>query len=155
MDIEALARGADAGTDALPTPTTDRRRVVYGRIQSLATKASEQASTSLRPATAQIAALTAQMEARRKAAERWRCRLAPLRCPRAAGARTDWHVYSRGTCAHAVVSIPAVPGCEAGSDCVDMRRQRSPQVGAPTWAQRREAQASFAARAPRSALAKT
>jgi cystathionine beta-lyase/cystathionine gamma-synthase len=70
VDIEALARAAEAAADALPTPTTDRQRMVYGRIQSLATKASEQASASLRFANAQVATLTAQMEARRKAAER-------------------------------------------------------------------------------------
>jgi hypothetical protein len=70
VDIEALARAAEAAADALPMPITDRQRVVYGRIQSLATRASEQASASLRFANAQVAALTAQMEARRKAAER-------------------------------------------------------------------------------------
>lgn len=70
MDIEALARGAEAGTDALPTPTTDRHRVMYRRIQPLAAKASGQASATLRSANAQIAALTAQMEACWKAAER-------------------------------------------------------------------------------------
>jgi hypothetical protein len=68
VDIEALARAAEAAADALPTPATDHQRVVFGRIQSLATKASEQASASLRFANAQVAALTAQMEARRKAA---------------------------------------------------------------------------------------
>ncbi|HEX7835947.1 MAG TPA: hypothetical protein VF469_00720 [Kofleriaceae bacterium] len=68
IDIEALARAAEAAVEALPTPTTDHQRVVYGRIQSLATKASEQASASLRFANAQVAALTAQTEARRKAA---------------------------------------------------------------------------------------
>jgi hypothetical protein len=70
VDIEALARAAEAAADALPAPTTDRQRVVFGRIQSLATKASEQASASLRFANAQVAALTAQLEARRKAAAR-------------------------------------------------------------------------------------
>ena len=70
IDIEALARAAEAAADALPAPTTDRQRVVYGQIQSLATKTSEQASASLRFANAQVAALTAQMEARRKAAAR-------------------------------------------------------------------------------------
>ena len=35
-------RGAAA--DALPAPTTEHQRVVFGRIQSLATKTSEQAS---------------------------------------------------------------------------------------------------------------
>jgi hypothetical protein len=68
VDIEALTRAAEAAAEALPTPATDRQRVVYGRIQSLATKASEQASASLRFANAQVAALTAQTEARRKAA---------------------------------------------------------------------------------------
>ncbi len=70
VDIEALARAAEAAAEALPAPRTDRQRVVYGRIQSLATKTSEQASASLRFANAQVIALTAQMEARRKAAER-------------------------------------------------------------------------------------
>ena len=68
IDIEALARAAEAAADALPEPTTSRQRVAYGRIQSLATKTSEQASASLRFANAQVAALTAQLEARRKAA---------------------------------------------------------------------------------------
>jgi hypothetical protein len=57
-------------SEALPTPANDRQRVVFGRILSLATKTSEQASASLRFANAQITALTAQMEARRKAADR-------------------------------------------------------------------------------------
>jgi hypothetical protein len=70
VDIEALVRAAEAASEALPAPATDHQRVVYGRIQSLATKASEQASASLRFANAQVASLTAQMEARRKAAER-------------------------------------------------------------------------------------
>jgi len=69
IDIEALARG-QAAADGLPTPTTDRQRLAYGRIQSLATKTSQQASASLRFANAQVAALTAQMEARRKATTR-------------------------------------------------------------------------------------
>jgi hypothetical protein len=43
---------------------------VFGQIQSLATKTSQQARASLRFANAQVAALTAQMEARRKAAAR-------------------------------------------------------------------------------------
>jgi hypothetical protein len=70
VDIEALARAAEAAADALPAPTTDRQRVVFGRIQSLATKASQQASASLRFANAQVTALAAQMEARRRAAAR-------------------------------------------------------------------------------------
>ena len=70
VDIEALARAAEAAADSLPTPTTDRQRVVFGRIQSLATKTSEQAGASLHFANAQVAALAAQMEARRKAAAR-------------------------------------------------------------------------------------
>jgi hypothetical protein len=70
VGIEALARAAEAAADALPAPTTDRQRVVFGRIQSLATKASQQASASLRFANAQVTALTAQMEARRRAAAR-------------------------------------------------------------------------------------
>jgi hypothetical protein len=70
IDIEALARAAEAAADALPTPMSDRQRLLYGRIQSLATKTSQQASASLRFANAQVTALTAQMEARRKAAAR-------------------------------------------------------------------------------------
>jgi cystathionine beta-lyase/cystathionine gamma-synthase len=67
VDIEALARPAEAAAEALPAATTDRQRLVYGRIQSLATKTSEQARASLQFANAQVAALDAQMEARRKA----------------------------------------------------------------------------------------
>jgi hypothetical protein len=70
VDIEALARAAEAAAEALPTPRTDHQRVVFGRIQSLATKTSEQASASLRFANAQVTALTAQMEARREEGER-------------------------------------------------------------------------------------
>jgi hypothetical protein len=68
VDIEALARAAEAAAEALPAPTTDRQRVVYGRIQALTTKASQQASASLHYANAQVTALVAQVEARRKAA---------------------------------------------------------------------------------------
>ena len=68
IDIEALARAAEAAADALPTPTTDRQRLLFGRIQSLATKTSQQASASLRFANAQVTALTAELEARRSAA---------------------------------------------------------------------------------------
>jgi hypothetical protein len=70
VDIEALARAAEAAAEALPAPTTDRQRVVFGRIQALATKTSQQASVSLQFANAQVSALAAQMEARRKAAAR-------------------------------------------------------------------------------------
>ena len=69
IDVEALARAAEAAADALPTPTTERQRLVFGRIQSLATKASQQARASLRFANAQVAAFTAQMSADRSAAE--------------------------------------------------------------------------------------
>lgn len=68
VDIEALARAAEAAADALPAPTSDRQRLLFGRIQSLVTKTSEQASASLRFADAQVTALTAQLEARRSAA---------------------------------------------------------------------------------------
>lgn len=71
VDIEALARAAEAAAEALPTPTTDRQRMVYGRILSLATKTSEQTRASLRFANAQGTALTAQTEARWKSVERW------------------------------------------------------------------------------------
>src|SRR5215510_10667950 len=70
IDIEALARAAEADADGLPAPATDRQRLVFGRIQALATKTSEQASASLRFANAQVAMLAADMEARRKAAAR-------------------------------------------------------------------------------------
>ena len=70
IDIEALARAAEAAADALPAPTSDRQRLLFGRIQSLVTRTSEQASASLRFANAQVTACTAQMEARRKAAAR-------------------------------------------------------------------------------------
>jgi hypothetical protein len=70
VDIEALARAVEAVADTLPAPVTDRQRVVFGRIQSLATKTSQQASASLQFANAQVAALAAQVEARRKAAAR-------------------------------------------------------------------------------------
>ncbi|TMQ09202.1 MAG: hypothetical protein E6J90_29060 [Deltaproteobacteria bacterium] len=68
IDVEALARAAEAAADALPAPTSDRQRLVFGRIQSLATRTSEHASASLRFANLQVSALVAQMEARRKAA---------------------------------------------------------------------------------------
>jgi hypothetical protein len=42
--------------------------VLFGRIQSLATKTSQQASASLRFANAQVVALEARLEARRNAA---------------------------------------------------------------------------------------
>jgi hypothetical protein len=70
VDIEALARAAEAAADALPAPVTARHRVLFGRIQSLATKTSQQASASLRFANAQVSALTARMEEHRKAAAR-------------------------------------------------------------------------------------
>jgi hypothetical protein len=70
IDVEALARAAEAAADALPAPANDRQRVVFGRIQSLATKTSQQASASLRFANAQVTALAADLEARRKAATR-------------------------------------------------------------------------------------
>src|SRR4051794_30420238 len=46
VDIEALARAAEAAADGLPAPTTDRQRLAFGRIQWLATKTSQQASAS-------------------------------------------------------------------------------------------------------------
>jgi hypothetical protein len=70
VQIEALARATEAAADNLPAPTTDLQRLVFGRIQALATKTSEQASASLRFASAQVAALMAQMETRRKANSR-------------------------------------------------------------------------------------
>jgi len=54
IDVEALTRAAEAAADALPSPVTERQRLVFGRIQSLATKASQQASASLRFANAQV-----------------------------------------------------------------------------------------------------
>jgi hypothetical protein len=68
IEIEALARAAEAAADGLPAPTTDRQRLVFGRIQSLTTKTSQQASASLQFANAQVSALTVQTEARRRAA---------------------------------------------------------------------------------------
>ncbi|HEX8107133.1 MAG TPA: hypothetical protein VF516_05355 [Kofleriaceae bacterium] len=70
IDIESLARAAEAAADALPSPANDRQRLLFGRIQSLVTKTSEQAGASLRFANAQVTALTAQLEARRGAAGR-------------------------------------------------------------------------------------
>jgi len=67
IDVEALARAAEA--DALPTPATERQRLVFRGIQSLVTKTSQQASASLRFANAQVAAFTAEMSATRSAAE--------------------------------------------------------------------------------------
>jgi hypothetical protein len=68
VEVEALARAAEAAADTLPAPTTDRQRLVFGRIQALTTKTSQQASASLDFANKQVAALAARMEARRKAA---------------------------------------------------------------------------------------
>jgi hypothetical protein len=65
VDIEALARSAEAAADALPSPANDRQRLLFGRIQSLVTKTSEQASASLRFANAQVTVLAAHLEARR------------------------------------------------------------------------------------------
>ena len=70
IDIEALVHAAGAAVDALPAPATDHQRVVFGRIEALTTKVSEQARASLRFANVQVTALAAQMEARRKAAAR-------------------------------------------------------------------------------------
>jgi hypothetical protein len=70
VDIEALARAAEAAADALPAPANDHQRIVFGRIQSLTTKTCEHASSSLRFANAQVFALTAYLEARRKAGAR-------------------------------------------------------------------------------------
>ena len=70
VDIEALARATEAAADALPAPETEWQRLLFGRIQSLATKASEQASASLRYASAQVTAFAIQEQARRRAAER-------------------------------------------------------------------------------------
>ena len=61
IDVESLTRAAEAAADALPTPATERQRLVFGRIQSLVTKTSQQASTSLRFANAQVTAFTAQL----------------------------------------------------------------------------------------------
>ena len=70
VDLEALARAAEAAADWLPPPTTDRERVVFGRIQALTAKTSEQARASLRFANAQVMALAGRTEARRKATAR-------------------------------------------------------------------------------------
>jgi hypothetical protein len=65
IDVEALARAAEAAADALPAPVTERQRLVFGRIQSLVTKTSQQASASLRFANAQVTAFTAHLAAGR------------------------------------------------------------------------------------------
>ena len=70
IEIEALARATEAAADSLPAPATDQQRVVFGRIQSLATRTSQQASASLEFANAQVAALSAQTHARRGPADR-------------------------------------------------------------------------------------
>jgi hypothetical protein len=63
IEIEALARAAEAAADALPAPVTTQQRVVFGRIQSLATRTSQQASVALEFANVQVAALSAQVAA--------------------------------------------------------------------------------------------
>jgi hypothetical protein len=68
IDIEALARAAEAAADALPSPANDRQRLLFVRIQSLVTKTSKQASASLRFANAQVTALAEQLEVCRSAA---------------------------------------------------------------------------------------
>jgi hypothetical protein len=55
VEVEALARAAEAAADALPAPTTDRQRLAFGRIQALVTKTSQQASASLHFANHQVA----------------------------------------------------------------------------------------------------
>jgi len=70
VDIEALAGAAAAVADTLPAPTTKRQRLAVGRIQALTTMTSRQARASLRFANTQVAALTAQLEGRRKATAR-------------------------------------------------------------------------------------
>ncbi|TMQ22926.1 MAG: hypothetical protein E6J90_11660 [Deltaproteobacteria bacterium] len=57
IDVEALARAAEAAADALPAPKTARQRIAFGRIRALVTKTSEQASASFRFADAQVSAL--------------------------------------------------------------------------------------------------
>jgi hypothetical protein len=69
MDL-IQSRAPEAADDARPSPASDRQRLMLGRIQSLATKASQQAGASLRFASAQVAAHAAQIEARRKAVAR-------------------------------------------------------------------------------------
>jgi hypothetical protein len=70
IEVEALARAAEEAADELPAATTAQQRLVFGRIQTLATKASRQASASLDFANEQVTALSAQMAGRRKAAAR-------------------------------------------------------------------------------------
>jgi hypothetical protein len=70
IEIEALARAAEEAADELPAATTAQQRLVFGRVQTLATKASRQASAALDFANEQVAALSAQMAGRRKAAAR-------------------------------------------------------------------------------------
>ena len=71
IDIEALARASESAAEALAFPTSDRQRLLFGRIQSFTTKASQQAGASLRFADAQVAVHATHLEARRKAAARW------------------------------------------------------------------------------------
>lgn len=70
IEVEALTRAAEEAADDLPAATTAHQRLVFGRIQTLVTKASQQASASLEFANEQVTALSAQMAARRKAAAR-------------------------------------------------------------------------------------
>jgi hypothetical protein len=70
IEVEALARAAEEAADELPSATTAQQRLVFGRIQTLVTKASQQASASLDFANEQVTALSAQMTARRKATAR-------------------------------------------------------------------------------------
>src|SRR5262245_45483160 len=58
IQVEAFARVAEAAAGALLAPTSGRQRWVYGRIQSLATKTSQQASASLQFASHQVVAFT-------------------------------------------------------------------------------------------------
>src|SRR5262245_13051967 len=48
VDMEALARAAEVAAETLPMPAIDLQRMVYGRIQSLATKAEQPSLAPLR-----------------------------------------------------------------------------------------------------------
>jgi cystathionine beta-lyase/cystathionine gamma-synthase len=65
IEVEALAHAAEEAANELATPRNARQRLVIGRIQTLATKAAERASTALRYGNEQVASLSAQMAAHR------------------------------------------------------------------------------------------
>ena len=115
-DRGARPRRGSSRRSGFPTPTTDRQHLIYGRIQTLTTMTSQQASTSLHFANKQVAAMAAQMEARRKAATG---SAAPAVIPRKRGATWD-----RGNMRITAASPHHGPG---------QPRRRFRGIGAPTW----------------------